>query len=465
MSTESGRPSSPTLWAGLTEALIYFAILFGPWAFGTTQPWSRAVMNGVGFLLGALWLVQVLRPGAPRSSLASTRGRLLLGATLLVLLYCAVSVWNARGSYVAAWRMDYHPAATWLPHSYDRATSLEFFWQALGLAGLFWAVREWVLGGPSLPGGGLATHSRLRRLFWVLAINGLLLAVQGIIQRADGGSRLLWLVEPRINNTAASQFGPYAYRSNAAQYFNLLWPAVLAGWLAVATRAREVRGRHRFGFLLPCVALMAVCPFISLSRAAAVILVINMTLAGFIVWLAFRRTSRGATWAVLGMMAAVLAAGVPLGWTALKTRLDQIESGYVGRQTLYTVGWEMAADAQPTGLGPGSFSHLYQYYRRSNTDAWPAQMHNDWLEMFITFGWVGSVLVLLPLVLVVGGCFAPSGIGVGPPVVALFWVALMGCLLHAWVDFPFQIHSIRALFILLCAVLSCLVLSREKARR
>ena len=48
----------------LTECLIYFAVLFGPWAFGTTQPWSIHVMNGVGFALGLLWLGKLfIRPG------------------------------------------------------------------------------------------------------------------------------------------------------------------------------------------------------------------------------------------------------------------------------------------------------------------------------------------------------------------------------------------------------------------
>src|ERR1035438_2306944 len=44
----------------LTEGLVYFAILFGPWAFGTTQPWSIQVMNGVGFALGLLWLGKLI---------------------------------------------------------------------------------------------------------------------------------------------------------------------------------------------------------------------------------------------------------------------------------------------------------------------------------------------------------------------------------------------------------------------
>ena len=40
-----------------------------------------------------------------------------------------------------------------------------------------------------------------------------------------------WLREPLWNKSADAQFGPYAYRSNAAQYFNLVWPVALAlGW-------------------------------------------------------------------------------------------------------------------------------------------------------------------------------------------------------------------------------------------
>jgi NADH:ubiquinone oxidoreductase subunit 6 (subunit J) len=47
--------------------------------------------------------------------------------------------------------------------------------------------------------------------------------------------------------------------------------------------------------------------------------------------------------------------------------------------------------------------------------------------------------------------------------VGLIWVALGGCLLHARYDFPFQIHSILFLFLVLCAIL--FTLSHQKAAR
>jgi len=38
----------------LSGALIYSMVVFGPWAFGTTQPWSVQLMNGAGYVAGSL---------------------------------------------------------------------------------------------------------------------------------------------------------------------------------------------------------------------------------------------------------------------------------------------------------------------------------------------------------------------------------------------------------------------------
>jgi len=49
--------------------------------------------------------------------------------------------------------------------------------------------------------------------------------------------------------------------------------------------------------------------------------------------------------------------------------------------------------------------------------------------------------------------FFRGGIHGGRRFVILMWLALAGCLVHARFDFPFQVHSILFLFILLCAIL------------
>jgi hypothetical protein len=49
--------------------------------------------------------------------------------------------------------------------------------------------------------------------------------------------------------------------------------------------------------------------------------------------------------------------------------------------------------------------------------------------------------------------------------VVLAWLGLGGCLVHALFDFPFQIHSMLFLFLVICAILFCLGRSSGASRR
>jgi O-antigen ligase len=492
MSSERYKRLLHRISDGLTEGLIYFAILFGPWAFGTTQPWSIQVMNGVGLALGLLWLAKLFIRSSGHQPLRWTglpgRGEaghwlkgerrftwLLAAGTLFILLYCLISAWNARAIYhPAAWNFEYRDAISWLPHSYDRESSWAAFWKYLALAGLFWAVRDWLLTlspkeAADLEAKTFSNHGssarlpvRLRRLFWVLAVNGTVLAAQSLMQRVEGGNKLLWLIVPRYNQGPTDQLGPFAYRANAAQYFNLLWAAVLGFWWASVSslrrrQAAENSARHsRVAVLLPCVLIMAICPLVSSSRGGAIVLVMNLILAGGILLLAQWRSHWTAKALMLLLLAGVVVGGALLGWKTLAPRMEMIHEGYEAREGLYIAGRYMAQDNAWFGTGPETFSTMYQLYRHSETDEWLAYLHNDWLETRITFGWLGFVAIVGMLLLVFSRCFFPGGISGNKYFVMLLWVSLGGCLVHACFDFPFQIHSVLALFIMLCAVLSCL---------
>src|SRR5690349_4624132 len=43
----------------LTAFIIYFMVVFSPWAFGTTEPWSIWTMNAGAFVLGVLLLLKL----------------------------------------------------------------------------------------------------------------------------------------------------------------------------------------------------------------------------------------------------------------------------------------------------------------------------------------------------------------------------------------------------------------------
>lgn len=467
----------------LSGILIWGMVILGPWAFGTTQPATIRIMNMAGYTLGLLlavkWFIRHFKGYRPSGRAANPTPsttkltQVLAALTLAILAYTLISALNAR----ASWRLenaypDYHAAIAWLPQSYARENTWRAFGNFLALAGFFWAIRDWLHGTtvaeermgrqkPSDPvkHGTAQLPDRLRGLLWVLCLNGALLAAESIAQRLSGTNKLLWLMETRINKEALDQFGPYAYRANAAQYFNLVWPVCLGFWW---TLRRELRHRQpaaarapawRTHGLLAAVLLMAAAPIISASRAGAAVSFAAMIVATAILLFGLRRRHSSVKFAVVLFFASTLATALYLGWDQLGDRFKGFESSYGGRENIYDTARKIARDFPLFGTGPGTFEPVFQLYRSSEDEYWPAQLHNDWLETRITFGWVGSALIALALLCTLARWFLPGKIPGGWRLTSLLWLALAGCLVHARFDFPFQIYSILQLFLLECAIL------------
>jgi O-antigen ligase len=473
-------------------ALIFLMVIFSPWAFGTTQAWSIWTMNVAGFALGVLLLAKLfIREAkgypAPRWENFSARSgtnlrhrrsmtrwltRALAGLTLAVLAFCLISALNAAAAYDSETQVfQYQHHLDWLPHSFDANRTWFYLAMYLGLAASFWAVWDWLLGltpdeerilrglvkndsdktTPLLP-------ARLRRLLWLLCLNGVLLGIEAIVQRASGSNTLLFLVPGRSNGY---QFGTYAYRSNAAQYFNLLWPMCLGFWWTLQ-RTGGLRGKAHH-ILLLCAAIMAACPIISSSRGGAIVAAAILILSVIFLmvtnlfamtWRLRDGRARWGTTLLLGFFLTTAGAlGWYFGWDSLEPRMEQIGEGYQGREEIYEAARPMAKDYPMFGTGPGTFATVFQLYRFSNSNFWPDQVHNDWLETRITFGCLGLGLLLAALVCVGLRWFAPGGIRGSRRFVILAWMGLAGCLVHARFDFPFQIHSILFLFLVICAIL------------
>lgn len=485
----------------LSGLLICGMVLFCPWAFGTTQPWSIWTMNLAGYALGLMLLIKLwVRDGSDNPAgrweqpkkhmvgreaglgLAVLKVEWMLGAACaLLLLYVLVSATNARATYIPSqFSFAYHQHVPWLPHSLDSARTWRAFWNYLALACAFWAIRDWLLGKSetedqhTVAASALAYSPvttpfprRLHLLLWLLAINGGLLAMEGIIQRLEGSGKLLFLVRPRVNPGAVSQFGPWAYRANAAAWFNLMWPVCLGFWWTLHHHGRGNKLRHHW--LLLCALLMAACPIISTSRGGAFITLGLLTLAALYLLLTtlllhgqrYGGRSIGACVLVLSFSAGALGLGLKLGWNELAPRLAELNSSAELRGEMYDHARPMARDYPLYGTGPGTFATVFQLYRISTDTYWPAQLHNDWLETRITFGWAGSALIALAFGCVLAQWFSPGLIHGGRRFVGLIWLALAGCLVHARYDYPLQVYSVFFLFLTHCSVLAVLSKSRR----
>lgn len=475
--------------SGIIEALTFFFILFGPWALGSTVNWAIWVENIIAYLLGLVWVGKCLvnkiigfksvrwRQGFDGRP-ARWVSRWLASATVLILVYCLVSALNAR----ATWRPDilgfeyYENFVKWLPHSYDHASTWFLFWQYLGLALVFWSTRDWLLGKTrrerikSAKAGFKESESethpvlpdRLKRLLWVLSINGATLGLEGILQRFSGTNKLLWLSLPPIIQDAGSQFGPYAYRSNAAQYLNMVWPVCLGLWWVLHKRFHHgAFSSRRVGsgsqvVLLPAVIILIASPIVSTSRGGALVAVLGLLVATITLSLA---EWRGVWWQkmrffFLGLMA--ISFGLWLGWRDLAPRLDTMfNERWVGRSEIWDIANKITKEYPWYGVGPGAFSSVSHLYRTDLSRPWQTEVHDDWLETRGTFGWVGYILILSALAAAIGRPFFGGEIKVPWVMCAMVWLAMGGCLIHALGDFPFQVHSTLSLFVILACVAHC----------
>lgn len=475
----------------ITGILLLVGIVFAPWAFGATQVWSVLTLNSIGYLLGILlvfkWFVRW------RTNFQPTRWsdggkrlmpvRLLAVLTIAILSYVLISILNARArieyTYVSASEaasgidFEYLESFDWLPGTYDQKSTLWAFWKYLALSMAFWATRDWILGmsrrerrmssversQSSIP------SERLSLVLWTLLLSAAALSLVGIIQRLDGTHKLLWILEHR--NTPSVTYGPFPYRGTASDYLNLVWPIGIGFWLALRSRyiwskgsaARAGGGPHVVILLL--VSIIVVGPFMTSSRGGLLVEGALMAVCGLILWTS-GKLKPSARWGLVSVSLLLIAAGWYLGGTRIAERFKTIGTDRMsGRADIYSNSKRMASEFSVYGSGAETFPKLYSLYRTKSGQQWEAYVHNDYLETQISFGWVGSALILGALALVpICGRLSP-----GMPFDRTFhylWIASIGgLLLHARFDPPFQIYSIHFTFVILCAVWSCLTPAKE----
>ncbi|HUS12143.1 MAG TPA: O-antigen ligase family protein [Pyrinomonadaceae bacterium] len=479
-----------------TEFLIYAILIFTPWAFGTTETWAINTVNMLNYFLGGLlvakWLMRLAGFKCERWDGSNSSSGWhpywitgpLFALTIGVLGYCALAAWNARAQFIPQeQRFEYFDAIGGLPQSYDQARSWGAFRLYLAAACFFWALRDWlvtksprdlwaeaqhqplVFVGPELARSGedgrhqVRIPTRLKRLCWVVTINAAILAFEGTLQRLSGTRDLLWLVRPMFNDTAAAQFGPFNYRSNGAQYLNLIWPLALAFWWSLHHHSRSRFGAGAEFILLPAIGLILAGPIIASSRGGIAIAAGQILAVMAIFAYAFRRTA----WKI-GVAAAILIVifglGIWLQWDFLLARLNENTLNTMsGRTEIYANAERIVEDFPVWGTGPGTFAPVYQLYRADPTQIWYAHAHNDYLQTIITFGRVGFTLIGAMLIATGAYWFLARGIRTSVFFVSALWVALAGCLMHARFDFPFQIYAILLIVLTNCAILT--VLSRR----
>ncbi|MDB4683906.1 O-antigen ligase family protein [bacterium] len=462
-----------------TEALIYFMVLFSPWAFGTTQHWSIWTMNitayGLGVLLVSKWIIRFstgFRPWpseVPKNEISPRQHRLrlihktcnLLTAICMLLLlgYILTSAINARASFnLQTHEYTYFEGVNKsLPHSYDAKGTWFLFWQYLGLIILFWSTRDWLVGAH--PGrSSISLNPRLKRLLFLICLNGGALALECILQRiyyGDYRGEMLFLIEPSINSSNIAQFGPFAYRSNATSYLNMIWPLGLGLFIQLGRENLDY-GKRRIGngpelLLTPSIILAASGPMISSARGGALVMIgLLILVAGSLIFINVR--SKFIRLSVSTALLIGLATAYYLGWEKFEPRLKNIFSDKMSNRTqTFETTYKMIDEYGLFGSGPGSFEAVAQFELGEIFTKWQSWVHNDYLEFYLSFGKPG-VTILIALTVILGVHFLSTFFKCSTRTLKWFsFLTIAGVAIHAILDFPLQVYSILTLVTLIIA--------------
>jgi len=254
----------------------------------------------------------------------------------------------------------------------------------------------------------LSDGKRFKRTVMTLAWLGACVAAYALVERFFSNGKIYWFFSiPEGNN----HVGPYVYKNHYAGFMEMIFPVVFAAFhyyrprfnynslresLVEALTQPHANAHILLGF---SALLMATSQFVSLSRGG--IICLSMAIIFFIIssqFMMMSRTSGKRKSSVLVLFVCLVVLAVSwFGWSSVIDRFeDSVAQGITqlnGRQNFWRDSAEIIKDFPVTGAGFGSFGSVYPGYRTFPGDQAVDHAHSDMVELLVTGGITGFILV------------------------------------------------------------------------
>jgi hypothetical protein len=438
--------------------LVGTHLVFLPWALGGMPAWSQLASAALAVAGFAVALIpRDYADGddgeAPHRLPMWPRLRAfpVFWIGLALLGYIAVQALNPAWVYrsdAANFWLERIPHRAWLPAGVDAPFARWNPGRALLVYGSAWLVicTVWV---------AFTRRRTIQLLLVALAVNGVLLALFGVVQKLLGNEKIFWV----LPSPSLWFFASFVYKNHAAAYLNLALTVTvaLAAWYYVRGLRRHEKSNPAGLFAFFALGI-AVSVLASYARGA------TLAMLGFLIvcagaFVLHRRALPAENRNPIIGVALLLVFGVFLftGYRALRSRdaFDHLRAGFTqqdraleGRRVATAAALEMLAEHRLLGVGAGAFRHVFPIYQAKHPVLtmslgerrhWE-HAHNDLVQFPIELGLAGCALGLLGL-----------GYGLLVLVRHRFWASppaactVLGLLLlvpYAGWDFPFQCPAI-----------------------
>jgi hypothetical protein len=432
--------------------IVSVHLVFLPWAIGSVHGWSQSISGALavlGFAV-ALW-----PRNYPSEHVDQPAFRLLTWPRLVtfpvfwaglgLMFYVLIQALNPAQRYVKQWVME--PAAhpiTWLPSSVAAPFVEMNAWRILIMLGSAWLLvcTIWI---------GFTRRRTLQILFTVLAANGAVLSLLGMLQRFDGNGKIMWFWSTKI----PMFFSTFIYKNHAGAYLNLTLAvsSALTTWYYVRgiRRLEKSNPAGLFAFFTVFIAFAVVMSYsrgaTSLLLAFLLLLVLGCSLQHF------RGDHANPRTITIFLMLILFAAFIKFGGSVL--RFDRAQSGMAklfkgqdssieSRVLASKASWEMLRANWLEGYGAGSFRYYFPPFQQHYPSIamlddyrlfWQFA-HNDILQFPIELGVLGMSFIIFSMGYFLRKLFQYHFWR--NPLAAVIMLGGTLTLVHAWFDFVFS---------------------------
>ncbi len=338
---------------------LFGLLLFGPAAFGATEPWSVFVLEAGSALLFLSWIIRQAQSGEVMVSNSP-----LFAPTLSFMALVALQLLGGHTAY---------------RYQTFRSALLYVAYGALA----FVVVQS------------LRRTSQVKSLTILFSIYGFAVAAFALVQSMSSSGKLYWLRTPRSGGWI---YGPYVNHNHYAGLMEMLAPIPL-----VFALSRYAHGPRRTMAAIAA-AVMASTIFLSGSRGGMVAFCIQMAVLSGVL-LRQRKSKRLAL--VVGTFLAVSAGLLAwLGGGELTKRMASIrtetraELSGGTRLDITRDGLKMFMRKPVLGWGMSVFPDVYPEFRSFYSDLFVNAAHDDYLQLLVEMGGLGFIVMLWFLVIV-----------------------------------------------------------------
>lgn len=290
------------------------------------------------------------------------------------------------------------------------------------------------------------------RLIWGVLAFTIIAILLGTLQ-ITLNSRTVYLWQ---TTNFGSLVGFFANRNHMATLCLVAIPfaAALAG-RGLNSRDRDADFRLWAGGLV--IGLIVVALGAIQSRFGVLAAIPALAAAAMIGWVSSGRSQPGP--AILLLILGGAAGLAIVGLFALDPILDRFErdAEFEGRLDNWPIVAQAAQDFLPLGSGLGSFDPVYRSYEPVETlrAAYFNQAHNDYLQLWLTTGWLGIALVIATFVWWGRRSWSAwrAGSHRDRDLQRAASVAMLLIAAHSTVDYPLRTETIAVVFALCCAIL------------